>query len=47
MKEELKKNLEQLLEVNNYKGKVTKLQYLTGGASNETWKFSLLSLIHI
>ena len=43
MKEELKKNLEQLLEVNNYKGKVTKLQYLTGGASNETWKFSLSS----
>ena len=43
MKEELKKNLENLLKKNFNTVKVTCLEYLTGGASNETWKFQISS----
>ena len=43
MQEKLKEQLEKLLNQKDYKGKVSKLEYLTGGASNETWKFHLSS----
>ncbi len=43
MEEDLKKNLEELLGKKVSKGKVTDLEYLTGGASNETWKFSFFT----
>ena len=39
MEDALKKNLEQLLKEEGLNGRVTDLEYLTGGASNETWKF--------
>ena len=43
MKEELKKNLENLLKKNFNTVKVTCLEYLSGGSSNETWKFQISS----
>ena len=39
MEDALKKNLEKLLKEEGLNGRVTDLEYLTGGASNETWKF--------